>query len=269
MQYSFLKTSIFVALLLLFSGCYQDVTDVQNGDDEDVPDNGDTPAEFSHTNSPGDSNEDLVTDRDFENLVIEVQYMPGTEPENESLDNLAEFLSDHLQKSEISILDPQEISSLNQDFYTVEELQEIEEQNREVFSNEATLAVYILFVDGTFLGEEFEDPTRLGISTYNTSTAYFGETIDRISGPLQFDPSKELVESNTMQHQFGHLMGLVNLSTEMVDSHQDTPNGFHCTLQECLMHFRVNSTEYFDAQFIDTVPTLDEFCLEDLNALKE
>ncbi len=268
MQYSFLKFSIFIALLFLFSGCYQDVTDVQNGDD-DEPDNGDTPAEFSHTNAPGDSNKDLVTDQDFENLIIEVQYMPGTEPEDESLDNLVAFLSEHLQKSDISILEPQQINSLNQNYYTTEELQEIEEQNREVYSNESTLAVYLLFVDGTFFGEEFEDPTRLGISTYNTSTAYFGETIDRISGPLQFDPSKVLVESNTMQHQFGHLMGLVNLTAEMVDGHQDTPNGFHCTIQECLMHFRVNSTEYFSTQFNEAVPALDDFCFEDLNALKE
>ncbi len=267
MQYTFLKFSFFIVLAVIFSGCYQDVTDLQNGDDD--PDNGDIPAEFSHTNSPGDSNEDFVTNQVFNNLVIEVHYMPGMEPDEETLDNLLDFLEQHLDKNDITILEPQQINSLNQNSYTINDLQDLEEEHREVYSDESTLAAYILIVDGNYFGEQFQDPTRLSISTYNTSVTLFGGTIDRISGPLSFEPSKTLVETNSINHQFGHLMGLVDLTTEMVDEHLDSPNGQHCTNQQCLMHFRVNSTEFFNNQFIDEISVLDDFCVADLDSLKE
>ncbi|MEX1260613.1 MAG: hypothetical protein WEA58_07025 [Balneolaceae bacterium] len=268
MQNPFLKFSFFIVLALFITGCYQDVTDVNNGNDDDN-NNGELPGEFSHKNTPGDSNEDFVTNQEFDNLVIEIQYMPGMEPDEESLNNLLDFLDEHLDKTDITILVPQSINSLNQTSYTLEDLQDLEDENREVYSEESTLAAYILIVDGSYFGGQFEEPTRLSISTYNTSIALFGGTIDRISGPLTFEPSKLLVETNSMNHQFGHLMGLVDLSTEMVDEHLDSPNDHHCTNQECLMHFRVNSTEFFDSQFDDQISVLDNFCVDDLHSLIE
>ena len=271
MQYRILY-SFLIILALVLSGCYQDVTEVndENGDSNGNGNGATPPAEFSHTDEPGESNEAFVTGSEFDELIVEIQFMEGMEPAPETLDYLEEFLEEHLEKSDITILDPEQISSSNQASYSREDLREIEEENRTEYSVETTLVAYLLFVDGDFLDDDgFRNITTLGTSLYNTSAAFFGETIQQISGPLDFDPDQWFVESLTISHQFGHLMGLVNNQTEMVDTHHDAQNEFHCANDLCLMYFQTNSSQFFDTQFPDEIPGFDDFCLNDLQVLRE
>lgn len=269
MQYRFLYGFLFL-LIISLSGCFQDVTEV---DDENGDPNGNgatPPAEFSHTGEPGESNEAFVTGSEFDELIIEIQYMEGMEPAAATLEHLEDFLGEHLEKSEITILEPKQISPSNQTSYSVDDLREIEQEYRTEYSVETTLAAYLLFVDGDFLDEDgFRNITTLGTSLYNTSAAFFGEIIQQTSGPLNFDPDQWFVESLTISHQFGHLMGLVNNQTEMVDNHHDGQNEFHCANELCLMHFSTNSSQIFDRQPPQELPQFDDFCLNDLNALRE
>ena len=169
----------------------------------------------------------------------------------------------HLEKSSITILDPQEIASGQQGSYSANDVREIEEQYREEYSDETTLAAYVLFLDG-----EFESGSVLGIAYYNTSSAYFGDTINRISGGLG-QPSRATIESTVFAHEFGHLVGLVNNGTEALADHHDSDNGAHCTIEECLMYFQVETTDFFANLFDGSIPELDDFCLADIAAVKE
>lgn len=47
--------------------------------------------------------------------------------------------------------------------------------------------------------------------------------------------STEEVETATLLHEFGHLFGLVNLSTQSVNEHEDTESDNHCNVDGCLM----------------------------------
>lgn len=248
---------LLATLTIIITGCVSDVTDSDN----DFPD--DPPFEFNHKLSPGASNEAFITDTEFDEVVVEVQYMPGAEPLEESLQNLKTFLERHLQKSTVTILEPTEISSLNQSVYTVEDIVSIEDENRETYTTEGRLASYALFVDG-----EFESQNVVGIAYFNTSTAYFGETIDRVSGDL-FAPSRTTIESTVLNHEFGHLMGLVNNGTDMVNDHHDSENGAHCTNEQCLMYFTVNTSNFFENLLGDNIRTLDQLCIADIEAVKE
>ena len=271
MQYRILH-SFLIILGFALSGCYQDVTEVndENGGSNGNGNGATPPAEFSHTDEPGESNEAFVTGSEFDELIVEIQFMEGMEPAPETLDYLEEFLEEHLEKSDISILDPEQISSSNQASYSREDLREIEEEYRTEYSVETSLVAYLLFVDGDFLDDDgFRNITTLGTSLYNTSAAFFGETIEQISGPNTFEPDQWFVESLTISHQFGHLMGLVNNQTEMVDDHHDGQNEFHCANELCLMHFSTNSSQIFDRQPPQELPEFDEFCLNDLDALRE
>ncbi len=222
----------------------------------------DPSADFGHTHNPGASNEAFITSDEYDELVLEIQYMPGVEPRQESIDNLQEFLEKHLDKASVTILPPQEIPSGEQDSYTANEVRDLENEHREIFTEGSTLASYAIFLDG-----EFDNGNVLGIAYYNTSTAYFGETIDRISGGIG-QPSRVQIESTVFNHEFGHLMGLVNNGTDMQDDHHDSENGAHCTEDECLMYFQVNTTDFFANIFDGSVPELDEFCVADIEALK-
>lgn len=248
--------------LLLFTQCSDQATQIVGTTNGDNGNGGDPPATFSHTHPPGHSNEAFITDIRYDQLVVEIQYMPGAEPNEASINYLQEFLELHLDKSSVTILHPSEIPSGGQDSYTATDVRNLEEQYRGEFTGESTLASYVLFLDG-----EFDTGNVLGIAYYNTSTAYFYETIDRISGGLG-QPSRTQIESTVFAHEFGHLMGLVNNGTDAQSDHHDSENGAHCTVEECLMYFSVETTDFFSNLFDGSVPELDEFCLADVSAVK-
>ena len=259
MQRIYTFIAFFTVLLLLIPGCIEEVVDTN---DEDNDNDNDVDIEFDHKLAAGESNEAFVTDENFEKLIIEVQFMPGTEPEEEALARLVSFLDQHLQKSEITVEEPVEISSGGRNFYRASDIEEIESENREIFTDENRLAAYILFLDG-----EFENEDAAGFAQFNTSISVSHPIVNRVSSDLQFDPSKESVEATIMTHQFGHLMGLVNNGTDMVQNHHDAPNGPHCTVEECLMNFRLNSANFLETLFQDLDVALDPLCVQDLEAL--
>lgn len=240
--------------------CTDSSTSVNPGDDGG--DNSDPPADFSHTLAPGHSGEAFIINDTYDQLEVEIQYMPGTEPDSESINYLEEFLNQHLEKSTVTLLQPEEIPSGGKESYTAEDVRELEEELRTEFTAGSTLSAYILFVDG-----EYESESVLGIAYYNTSTAYFGNTIDRISGGLG-QPSRTMIESTVFAHEFGHLMGLVNNGTEAQADHHDSDNGAHCTVEECLMYYSVETTNFFANLFDGSVPELGEFCVADVEAVK-
>lgn len=247
---------LLIVSLLLFNHCSDQSTQT------DSTTNGDnSPAAFSHTHTPGHSNEAFITDTQYDQLVVEIQYMPGAKPNEASVNYLQEFLELHLDKSSVTILNPSEISSGGQNSYTATDVRNLEEQYRREFTVGSTLASYVLFLDG-----EFETGNVLGIAYYNTSTAYFYETIDRISGGLG-QPSRTTIESTVFAHEYGHLMGLVNNGTDVQTDHHDSENGAHCVVEECLMYYRVETTDFFANLFDGSVPELDEFCLADIEAV--
>jgi len=244
--------------MTLFVRCSDQTTQVDNnGNDGPSP-----PADFNHKLSPGSSNETFITDNEYDQLIVEIQYMPDSAPTAASISNLREFLEQHLEKYSVTILEPQEIPSGDQESYSANDVRNLENQHREKFTEGSTLASYALFFDG-----EFSTRNVLGIAYYNTSTAYFAETINRISGGVG-QPSRTAIESTVFNHEFGHLMGLVNNGTEMQHDHHDSNNGAHCTVQECLMYFSVNTTDFFANLFGGNIPELDEYCVADIEALK-
>lgn len=239
-------------LTLLFFNCSDQPTQVD-----------DTVNGFNHKEGPGNSNDAFITNNIFDELIVEIQYMPGVEPRQASIDNLQAFLQQHLEKTSITILTPQEIPSGEQDSYTAGDVRNLEDDHRETFTEGSTLASYVLFLDG-----EFNTGNVLGIAYRNTSTAYFGETINRISGGVG-QPSRVQIESTVFNHEFGHLMGLVNNGTNAQnEDHHDSGNGAHCTVETCLMYFQVETTDFFANLFDGTIPELDDFCVADIEAVK-
>ena len=230
-------------------------------DDQPTQIDDDPGSDFSHTTNPGNSNEAFVTADEFNELVVEVHYMPGVEPEQSSLDNLQSFLEQHLEKTSVTILTPEQIPSGEQNAYSAADIRDLEDEHRSTFTEGSQLASYAIFVDG-----EFDQSNVLGIAYYNTSTAYFGGTIDNISGGAT-QPSRTEIESTVFIHEFGHLMGLVDNGTDMQEDHQE--NGPHCTEEDCVMYHQVNTTDFFANLFDDSIPELDDFCVADIEALKE
>ncbi|PSQ81006.1 MAG: hypothetical protein BRD41_03875 [Bacteroidetes bacterium QS_1_63_11] len=106
----------------------------------------------------------------------------------------------------------------------------------------------------------------MGIAYYNTSMAFFGKTIDEITGGLN-QPSREKVEATVFRHEFGHNLGLVNNGIPpQQESHHDEENGAHCTNEQCVMYYAIETTDFFSNVFDGTILTFEQFCTEDMAA---
>ncbi|MEX0647338.1 MAG: hypothetical protein WEA56_16535 [Balneolaceae bacterium] len=216
---------------------------------------------YSHERGPGSSAGDFLQEDEFRELILEVDYMEGHEPTQESLNNLQTFLEERLYKTSVTIRQPSEIAAAGQQNYSADEVRDLEEEYRNEFSQEGTLAAYFIILDG-----EYSQQNVLGIAYYNTSMAFFGETIQNISGGIG-QPSRRMIETTVMRHEIGHILGLVDNGTEMQEDHKDEGNGSHCDNDSCLMYYAVQTTNFF-ANLTEggEIPELDAFCIADLQA---
>lgn len=250
----FNKLSIFIicfSLAVFIAGCSDSTTDP--GDP--------TTTEFNSQAAPGDSAASFLQSEQYTSLEIEIDYMPGHEPTQDGLNSLQTFLEERLNKQTITFSTPTEITPESQSSYTADDIRGIEEEYRDSYTEAGsnTLHAYFLVVDG-----EFEQSNVLGIAYWNTSVAFFGQTINDATGTPPASPSKEKVESTVFRHEFGHNMGLVGNGTPTQSNHK-TDGSAHCTTDGCLMEPAVETADFF-SNLSGDVPPLDEFCIEDLQA---
>lgn len=244
----------FLAITFLFFSC-SDNPSGTNNNSENEP--------YSHTQNPGLSANDFLSDDEFTELVVEVDYMDGFEPDAEALQRLQEFLEERLHKTSVTILDPTLIEAGGQESYTANEIRDLEDEYRDEFSEGEVLAAYMIIVDG-----EYEQNNVLGIAYYNTSNAFFGAAYDQASGGIG-QPSRYRTETVSFRHEFGHLFGLVDIEgsgTDMQTDHKDEENGSHCDNDQCLMYYAMESTDLFGSFIEGETPQLDQNCIDDLQA---
>lgn len=241
---------LFLLLTLLFWGC------TNSG-----PDNNDSGSTYSHVQNVGASANHFLSDNSFISLTIEIDYVEGYQPSQAAIDNLQTFLEQRLNKpGGISIRIDDAISSPQNDSFTAEEIYTLEQQHRDSYSEENTIAAYFLILDGAY-----ERENVLGVAYFNTSMALFEEVIRQHTGGLG-QPSAATVETSVLMHEFGHILGLVNIGTDTVQAHEDAENEAHCTVESCLMYWAIQTTDLMGNLTGGEIPDLDAQCIQDLQA---
>jgi hypothetical protein len=248
---------------VIFSCSDSSVGPNNDSDDSNGDSNGDDVEEFDSQAANGASAEAYLTDDQFTTLEIEIDYMEGYEPTQEGIDRLVSFLENRLNKSDISIATT-EITAQDAGPYSTSDIKSIENEERDNYTEAdgSTLHAYFLIVDG-----EHDQSNVLGIAYWNTSMAFFGKTIDDISGSSPTNPSRAQVEGTVFRHEVGHNIGLVGNGSPHPDGQEshETDGSAHCTTDGCLMEPSVQTTDFF-ANLSGDVPDLDELCVEDLQA---
>lgn len=207
----------------------------------------------------GASAHDLLSDSKYTSLVIQVQYMPGYQLDATAIANVTAYLNALCNKP-VGITITQTQIAANGDTLTPEKVGIIEKQNRTAYTNGTTIALYILITDG------FDTSASvLGFAYRNTSIALMGADLFSQSGGFA-EPSREALESSVLEHELGHMMGLVNLGTPMVAAHQDVAHGNHCNNSNCLMYYAIDTHSSANIHNPNIVPALDSNCLNDLHA---
>ncbi len=218
-----------------------------------------------NTEPTGSSAKDLLSEEKFTKLLIELVHIEGHQPTAETLNNFESFLEERLNKSGGIEIRLKEISSPGLASYSIDDIVDLEQKHRESYNSQEQIAVFAFFVDGEY-AENTENSSVLGIAYRNTSFVVFEKTIRNFSDTL-LAPSLTVLETTVVNHEFAHLLGLVNAGTPLQSNHQDTDHGRHCNVEDCLMYWTAETGEgLINMVSGGTIPTLDAQCLADLKA---
>ena len=208
--------------------------------------------------SVGASAKDFLATIKYQSINLEIQYMPGFAPNAAALNNLVGYLNTLLNKPGGVNITQKQIASTANPILTLAQVSDIEKINRTVFTAGTSLGVYFLFTDASYT-----EPKVLGLAYKNTSMTLFGKTVHDNSGGLG-KPSLADLESIVEEHEFGHLLGLVNLGSTMQVVHEDAAHANHCDNKNCLMYWAAQVN--LMSGIISSVPPLDANCRNDLKA---
>ncbi len=192
-------------------------------------------------------------------LFVEIQYMPGYRLEQQTIANLTNFLRTHLNKGGGIQIVEKEIPETGADIKGLADIAKIEQQYRTAFNTDDQIAVNILVTNSFYTTNKV-----LGTAFRNTSICLFGKKIQQHSSGLD-QSSKVKIESTVLHHEFGHLLGLVDLGSPMQTNHRDADNGNHCSNPTCLMDYGVE-TAVNGLWAISGIPIFDANCRKDLRA---
>jgi hypothetical protein len=205
----------------------------------------------------GASANDLLSSSRYSALQIEIQYMPGYAPDASAVNNLVAFLKTRLNKPNGITIVQKEIGASSLSVASLYNIVSIERTYRQYFTRNDVISVYVLITNGYYSNNNI-----LATSYWNTSFCLFGKSINDNSG--QFGQvSRSILMTTLLEHEFGHLMGLVDQGSPMQINHKDASNGAHCNNPDCLMYYDV---EAGFSGTLNAVPSLDANCLADLKA---
>ena len=240
------KILLFLSIMLFLFSCKKE----NNTGPETLPD--------AYSNQAiGKSANDILSAGKYTTLNIQVQYMGSYELDTATITNVASYLSGICNKPGGITITQSQIAATG-DTLQLAEVATLEKQYRTAYTNGNTLALYIMVTDGLDTSA-----TVLGFAYRNTSICLFGKNIFNNSG-APGDVTRVALESGVLEHELGHLMGLVNLGTPMVAFHQDTAHGNHCNNLACLMYWEIETRTGFHS--VSAIPTLDSNCRNDLKA---
>ena len=208
----------------------------------------------------GASANDLLSAATYSSVKIEIQYMPGFAPDAAALNNLTSFFNTLINKPGGVTIVQTQIASANKAVLSLNDIAAIEKSNRTVFTAGNQLGVYFLYTDGSYT-----ESAVLGLAYRNTSMCIMGKTVHDNSGAIG-QASRTKLESTVIEHEAGHILGLVDLGSPMQTSHKDAAHGNHCNNNNCLMYYSSETTDVLGFLITGAIPSLDANCRADLHA---
>lgn len=247
---------IVLLIFISFTACKND-----NGDDQ-VED-----FKAENRKGLGRSAADLLSNDTYQGLTVEFVYANGFRPRESTINTFLDFLSARVVKPDGINLIETVISAPQGAPFTTEEIRDIEDEFRTKYTVGDEIAVFVFFANGNS-DNDTETSVTLGTAYQNTSIVIYEKTLEELSASQNIDLG--ILEINTLNHEFGHLFGLVNiLEDDIHTDHEDPNNSKHCVVQDCLMFFETSNTDRAALQLLmnrSAAPEFDPLCIADLQA---
>ncbi|MFT6126237.1 MAG: hypothetical protein ACJAVA_000701 [Flavobacteriaceae bacterium] len=211
----------------------------------------------------GASAEDILSNDIYSSITIQFAYASGFKPKDETITLFRTLLNDRLNKPEgINIIETEITTPLDSSL-TLDEIKNLETTHRTEYTSGDNIAVYIYFANGNSSNDTSSSVT-LGTAYRNTSIIVFEKTLVDLVNNQGSDLL--ILEATTTQHEFGHILGLVDLVNDDIhpENHEDSAYPNHCVIEDCLMYFE--STDFRSLRGKTSVPGFDPLCIDDLQA---
>ena len=243
------------------------ITACKNEDDTSEPPPPDNTAE--NKLALGESAGAILSSDFFQRLTVEIVYSEGFRPKDGTISSLITFLNERVNKpGGINIVETVIPAPAGAPF-NINEIVEIEDNNRTEYNENGDLAVYIFFANGSSVNDT-QTSVTLGTAYRNTSIVIYEKTLRDLVFATP-GANLEILETATLQHEFGHIFGLVNILNDDIHvNHEDEFHPKHCVVEECLMYFNASFATRSAARAMmmrSTVPVFDtDLCIQDLQA---
>mgnify|MGYP003676889675 CR=1 FL=1 len=241
-------------VFLLFGACSKSGEDPNNDPDPQPDPN-------LNKKAVGAAANDILSNVNYDGITIELVAVSGYELDNSVINDFKSFLQTLVQKPDGITVKTSTVSSPGLAPYSLNDLISFEDQIRMQFNEGKELAIFMFITEDAYTNENV-----LGLAYRNTSFALMGGRIKELTGGIG-QPSENLVMQTVLRHEMGHLLGLVNVGSAMQTDHQDIDNGHHCDVEDCLMYYAVETSDFLSNITNNTSPqALDTQCRADLTA---
>jgi hypothetical protein len=217
----------------------------------------------------GESAADLLSNTTYNSMTVELVFEPGIRPSNQAVESFKEFVRSRVNKPGGVNFVETPITTQTGAPYTAAEIREIENNVRTQYTVGDNIAVFVYFPEGRSANDSGNTVT-LGTAYRNTSVVIYQSTLQLITANTP--ELLTVLETTTLNHEFGHILGLVNIIDDDIHAdgkHEDPLHAKHDINEDCLMFFdATNVTARHLSRLIQMggVPELDARCIEDLQA---
>src|SRR4051812_46571496 len=101
-------------------------------------------------NPPGVSAGSFLASTSYDKLIIEVQYVNGSEPSSATISNVVSFLQAHLNKPAGISVTQKAVGSPGKSALSFADITAFESHNRTQLTKDKTLTAYVFFADGDY-----------------------------------------------------------------------------------------------------------------------
>ncbi len=204
-----------------------------------------------------------LRDDSYKEMVIEIDHAPGYNPETSTVNLLKQRLGQVCDKPDGIRIELTEVTFAESETWTAGKVRDIAHETMDSPPQTSVLRWHVIMPQG-----KYSDDSVLGVAVDASTIALFPDSIEDATSIFNPRISAEDIENSVMVHEFGHLLGLVNLVYTSPADHEDSEHPGHSNNEDSVMYWAVE-TVTISAFFSGDLPTeFDQDDLDDLEGMK-
>lgn len=196
-------------------------------------------------------------------LVLEIDVQEGVQVSQSAVDHLVATMRQVADKPGGIVLAGGNTFASGETRWTPALMREVAKANRSNYSDSGTVVVYLLYLDGGFVADG-QETSAIGVA-HNASE--IGVFPGRWEG-MSLLGSSSNIERAVVVHEWGHLLGLVNIGYTSEIDHEDSGHPGHSSNKGSVMFHAVDSTLIGQVFSGPPPASFDDADLADLEGLR-